>query len=189
MLTDAGSTKGAIVATLEEHLPSGIAFVGSHPLAGSEKRGPEHADAGLFEGRWTVVTRTPRTDAAALQKTVTFWQALGARVKIMTPDDHDRALALTSHLPHLIAAALVGMVPAELSDLTATGFRDTTRIAAGDAGLWTAIFSHNRDAVLEALDSLDGRLDEFRKALENRDWTSMEAHLARAKQVRDALGT
>jgi cyclohexadieny/prephenate dehydrogenase len=188
LLTDAGSTKGTIVAAVEDHLPSGIAFVGSHPLAGSEKRGPDHADANLFEGRWTVVTRTPRTDPAALEKIVDFWQAVGARVTIMTPDDHDRALAITSHLPHLLAAALAGILPAELFDLTATGFRDTTRIAAGDPGLWTAICAHNREALLSALVPLDERLRQFRRALENRDWTALESLLVQAKKVRDALG-
>jgi cyclohexadieny/prephenate dehydrogenase len=188
LLTDAGSTKGTIVAAVEEHLPAGIAFVGSHPLAGSEKRGPDHADANLFEGRWTVVTRTPRTDTAALEKIVDFWQAVGARVTIMTPDDHDRALAITSHLPHLLAAALAGILPAELFDLTATGFRDTTRIAAGDPGLWTAICAHNREALLSALAPLDERLRQFRRALESRDWTALESLLVQAKKVRDALG-
>src|SRR4029077_14899339 len=104
LLTDAGSTKGTIVAAVEDRLPAGIAFVGSHPLAGSEKRGADHAAANLFEGRWTVVTRTQRTDPVALERIVAFWQAVGARVTVMTPEDHDRALAVTSHLPHLVAA-------------------------------------------------------------------------------------
>jgi cyclohexadieny/prephenate dehydrogenase len=189
LLTDAGSTKGTIVAAVEANLPPGIEFVGSHPLAGSEKRGPDHADANLFEGRWTVVTRTPRTAPAALQKIVAFWQAVGARVTIMTPGDHDRALAMTSHLPHLVAAALAGILPVELHDLTATGFQGTTRIAAGDPGLWTAIFEHNRDALLAALEPFDERLRQFHVALENRDGAAILDLLGQAKKVRDALGS
>src|SRR5438270_9707301 len=104
LLTDAGSTKAAIVADVEGRLPAGVAFVGSHPLAGSEKRGPDFADADLFEGRLTVVTRTARTDAPALERTITFWKSLGSRVQVMAPEDHDRAVAFTSHLPHLVAA-------------------------------------------------------------------------------------
>jgi prephenate dehydrogenase len=188
LLTDAGSTKATIVAAVEEKLGDGLAFVGSHPLAGSEKRGPEHAQADLFQDRWTVVTRTPRTDADALAKTIAFWQALGARVTVMTPDEHDRALAMTSHLPHLLAVALAGTLPEALSHLTASGFRDTTRIAAGDPALWTAIFAHNRDAVLAALEPLENRLADLRKALESRDWKRMETLLGQAKKVRDALG-
>src|SRR5439155_1621133 len=105
LLTDAGSTKGAIVRELDGRLPSHIAFVGSHPLAGSEKRGVEHADARLFEKRLTVVTPTPRTAADAVEHTCAFWQALGSRVRVMDPEEHDRALALTSHVPDLLGAA------------------------------------------------------------------------------------
>jgi cyclohexadieny/prephenate dehydrogenase len=188
LLTDAGSTKGYIVTNIEGRLPAGVEFVGSHPLAGSEKRGPEHADAKLFHNRWTVVTQTPRTDAAALEKTKTFWQALGAKVRVMTPEDHDHALAHTSHLPHLVAAALAGTLPDGLKDLVATGFRDTTRIAAGDSDLWTAIFAQNRSAVLEALAPLADRLDEFKRLLEAQDWIALDRLLTQAKKVRDALG-
>lgn len=188
ILTDAGSTKGALVAEIEAALPAPVRFVGSHPLAGSEKRGPEFADGNLFQGRWTVVTPTPRTDADALEQVKAFWAALGSRVKTMTPEEHDQALALTSHVPHLVAAALAGSLPDELHDLAATGFRDTTRIAAGDSGLWTAIFTHNRDAVLAALNAVEARLRDFRSALEQHDWATLDQLLTHAKKVRDALG-
>ncbi len=189
LLTDAGSTKAAIVRSVEGRLPAGVAFVGSHPLAGSEKHGPEHADGNLFQGRLTVVTQTPATEAAALERTAAFWQALGSRVRIMPPDEHDRALAITSHLPHLLAAALAGILPPELYDLTATGFRDTTRVAAGDPSLWTGIFTQNRRAVLDALRPLTERLNRFRQALEAADAEALDALLAQAKKVRDALGS
>ena len=189
LLTDAGSTKAAIVARLDGRLPDGVAFVGSHPLAGSEKRGPEHADADLFQGRLTVITPGPHTDPAAVGRTATFWQALGSRVRLMPPEEHDRALALTSHLPHLLAAALTGILPDELRELAASGFRDTTRVAGGDPALWGAIFSQNRGAVLEALQRLTDRLGAFRVALEAEDWTTVDTLLAEAKKVRDALGS
>jgi prephenate dehydrogenase len=189
LLTDAGSTKAAIVARLDGHLPAGVAFVGSHPLAGSEKRGPEHADAGLFEGRLTVITPGPHTDPAAVERTAAFWQALGSRVRLMPPEEHDRALAFTSHLPHLLAAALAGTLPDGLRELAASGFRDTTRVAAGDPPLWTAIFTQNRAAVLQALERLTARLDEFRAALEAGDRTTLDTLLTQAKKVRDALGS
>jgi prephenate dehydrogenase len=190
LLTDAGSTKWAIVRQVEqERLPPGVAFVGSHPLAGSEKRGPQHAAADLFQGRLTIVTQTPQTDPAAVERTALFWQALGSRVRIMSPEEHDRALALTSHLPHLLASALAAMLPPSLRELTATGFRDTTRIAAGDPGLWRAIFLQNRGGLLEGLTVLGERLAEFRQALESGDEKALDTLLAHAKEVRDALGS
>ena len=135
------------------------------------------------------MTRTPRTDATALQRTIDFWKSLGSRVQVMAPDDHDRAVAFTSHLPHLLAASLAGILPAELRDLTATGFRDTTRVAAGDPSIWTAIFAHNRDAVLHALDQLDERLSRYRAALQAGNSSTIDSLLAQAKKVRDALGS
>jgi prephenate dehydrogenase len=188
LLTDAGSTKGDIVRALDGKLPPGVAFVGSHPLAGSEKRGPEHADADLFQGRVTVVTPGPHTDRAAVERTVAFWQALDSRVVCMTPEEHDRALAMTSHLPHLLASALAGILPPELRELAATGFRDTTRIAAGEPSLWTAIFAQNRAAIIEALGELQSQLVEFKKALMAGDQAAIDALLARGKRSRDALG-
>lgn len=189
LLTDAGSTKAAIVAAIEGRLPRGVHFVGSHPLAGSEKRGPEHADSALFQGRLTVVTRTEQTPAAALSHAAAFWQALGSRVRIMDPEEHDRALAFTSHLPHLLASALAGVLPPELHDLCATGFRDTTRVAAGDPSIWTGIFSQNRRATLQALGLLVERLGQFREALLADDRATLDTLLTEAKRTRDALGS
>jgi cyclohexadieny/prephenate dehydrogenase len=187
ILTDAGSTKGRIVREVTGQLGNGVAFVGSHPLAGSEKRGPDFADAELFTGRWTVITPTEATDPRALERVTAFWQALGSRTRVMSPEAHDEALAMTSHLPHLAAAALAGMLPDELRSLTATGFRDTTRIAAGDPQLWTAISAHNHDALAAALMRLEERLAGFRHAIEAGDWAALRDLLARAKEVRDAL--
>jgi prephenate dehydrogenase len=189
LLTDTGSTKATIVHAIEGRLPRASAFVGSHPLAGSEKNGPEHARADLFEDRLTIVTRTEQTDAVALERICTFWQALGSRVKVMSPDDHDRALALTSHLPHLVAAALAGILPPELCEMTASGFRDCTRVAAGDPALWTGIFLQNRSAVLDALEVLLERLAHLKGKLLAGDRPALDSLLTQAKRVRDALGS
>jgi prephenate dehydrogenase len=187
VLTDAGSTKALLVDEIESAVPDHVAFVGSHPLAGSEKRGPEHADAELFEGRWAILTPTPRTSGEALQRVRAFWQALGCKVREMSPAEHDQALALTSHLPHLLASALAGVIPPELAPLCASGYRDTTRIAMGDAELWRAIFLHNRDATLAALDRLEGRLGAFRAALEARDAATLERLLLEGKSLRQQV--
>jgi prephenate dehydrogenase len=187
LLTDAGSTKAALVRNIQGRLPPQVHFVGSHPLAGSEKRGPEHADGNLFEGRLTVVTKTAETDTAALDGIVEFWQSLGSRVMVMDPEAHDRSLALTSHMPHLVASALVSILTPELAALTATGFRDTTRIAAGDPALWTGILLQNRESLLAGLDLLGVSLAQFRRALENSDRPTLDRLLAQAKTIRDAL--
>jgi prephenate dehydrogenase len=189
LLTDAGSTKAAIVHAIDGRLPRDVSFVGSHPLAGSEKRGPEFADADLFEGRVTVLTPTRQTEASALEQTKSFWETLGSDVKVMAPEDHDRALAMTSHLPHLTASALAGILPPELHELTATGFRDTTRVAAGDPALWTGIFLQNRAAMLEVLGALQTRIMEIKQALLSNDRAALDAQLAQAKRNRDALGS
>lgn len=189
LLTDAGSTKSLIMNSVAGRLPAGVAFVGSHPLAGSEKRGPEYADADLFRDRLTVVTPADWTDPRAVERTVAFWQSLGSRVRVMDAGEHDRALAVTSHLPHLVAAALAGLLPEALHDLTATGFRDMTRVAAGDPSLWTGIFAQNRAAILDALGALQDRLNEFKRAIVDNDRAALDALLAQAKRTRDALGS
>jgi prephenate dehydrogenase len=189
IVTDAGSTKAALVGDIERGLRDGVHFVGAHPIAGSEKTGVEHARADLFDGRATVVTPTPRTNEAACARVTDFWRALGSRVSTMPPDDHDEALAFTSHLPHAVASAVAGATDPELLALTAGGFRDVTRVAAGDPNLWAAIFEANRDAVLAALGAFTDRLTEFRKLLESGDRAGLERWLTEGKQVRDALGT
>jgi len=187
VITDAGSTKGRLVADIDGRLPEGVHFVGSHPLAGSEKRGPEHGSADLFQNRWTVITPTSLTNGDALVRTFEFWQALGSRPRFLDPDEHDRVLALTSHLPHLAAAALAALLPAKFFDFAATGFRDTTRIAAGDPELWTAIFEHNSVALLHTLEQFEERLAAFRKAIAAGDHAVIDQLLRDGKVVRDGL--
>src|SRR5262249_8749790 len=163
ILTDAGSTKGNIVRRLDRQLREEVHFVGSHPLAGSEKKGPDHARVDLFENRVTAVTPTGPTHPTGCQAVKDFWTALGSRVVTMTPEDHDDALGITSHLPHAVAATLAGITPVDLLGLTAGGFRDTTRIAGGDPNLWAAIFQANRDAVVGGGVQFNMRLAEVRR--------------------------
>lgn len=187
LFTDVGSTKAAIVREVEADLPPGISFVGGHPLAGSEKQGAEHANPRLFEGRLVLLTPTQRTNPAALARITAFWEALGARVQSLSPDEHDRAVAMTSHLPHLMASALAGVVPTELYPLTATGFRDTTRIAGGDASLWSGILGQNSGFVLTALELLCQRLGDFRQALEAGDRERLLQLLEEGQRRRQSL--
>lgn len=188
LLTDAGSTKSVIVDTIEASLPNHVDFVGAHPLAGSEKRGPEHARADLFDGRITVLTPAANTRSGAEERASLFWRGLGSDVRVMSPAEHDCALALTSHLPHLVAAALAGSVTDELRELTASGFRDTTRIAASDPAIWTAIFEQNADGVIAALDKFEKHLAMLRDAVASADTTTLRRLLTEAKRIRDALG-
>jgi prephenate dehydrogenase len=189
LITDAGSTKAQIISQVEDELPADIEFIGSHPLAGSEKRGAEHARADLFDNRLTIVTPTPRTPSTAETRASDFWRSLGSRVVSMSPADHDQALALTSHLPHLVAAALAGVLPKEMREFTANGFRDTTRIAAGDPDLWTPIFLHNHVELADATLRLQRRLIEFSEALLAADEATLTRLLAEGKKVRDDLGS
>lgn len=189
ILTDAGSTKREIVAKVEASLPDHVDFAGGHPIAGSEKKGAEHASADLFVGRTVVLTPTEKTRGEAMQKIMHFWHALGATTCVLSPELHDQALALTSHLPHLVASALAASVPADWRNLAGTGFRDTTRIASGDPEIWTPIFLQNRAAVLQALTTLEHRFNLFREALATNDTARIEEFLSQAKRMRDALGS
>jgi cyclohexadieny/prephenate dehydrogenase len=187
ILTDTGSTKEAIVRAVDGRLPAGVTFVGGHPLAGSEKQGSDFADPELFRNRLVVLTPTAATDQMTVARVQAFWESLGARVRCTSPQEHDRSLALTSHLPHLLASALAGILPAELTDLTATGFRDMTRIADSDAALWSAILLANRAPILKALAKFDGRLQEFRSALASGDRKTVHALLTAGCEARRPL--
>jgi prephenate dehydrogenase len=187
LLTDVGSTKGNVVRDVDGHLPAGVTFVGSHPIAGSEKSGPEHARADLFDGKLVAVTPVRSEDGAAVARVVDFWQALGARVEVMNAQKHDQALALTSHLPHLVASALAGVLPPEWLRFTGTGFRDTTRVASGSPALWTAIFRSNRAALVEAVEQFAEQLGRFRAALDADNDALLTALLQQGKYTRDSL--
>jgi prephenate dehydrogenase len=190
LLTDAGSTKGSIVSAWErKRVRRRGRFVGSHPLAGSHRRGPEAADADLFNGRVVVVTpaaATPPDDVAAVGE---FWSALGATVYLMPPKEHDRIVAATSHAPHVLAAAIAIATPPAALPFTAGGWRDTTRIAAGDAQLWADILLDNATAVAAALRRIATASEQMLKAIEAGDRRRLVTLLSRAKDARDALGS
>lgn len=189
LLTDAGSTKQEIVSALDEGLARACRFLGSHPLAGGEKAGPAHAKPDLFEGRVTILTPTKNTRAEDFDELEAFWSALGSVVIQMPPEEHDKALAVTSHLPHAVAAALAALVPERLFRLSGAGLLDTTRIASGDVELWKQIFLQNRQNVAAALDQLLANLSEFRAGLQSGDGAPLEKILTLAKKNRDALGS
>jgi prephenate dehydrogenase len=190
LVTDAGSTKASIVAAWEKRRKSRRGrFVGSHPLAGSHRRGPEAADAELFTGRVAVVTPatvTPPDDVAAIGE---FWSAVGATVFVMSPREHDRIVAATSHAPHVMAAAIAAATPPAALPFTAGGWRDTTRIAAGDAELWADILLDNAGPLGAALGRIATAAERILAAVEAGDRRRLITLLSRAKDVRDALGS
>jgi prephenate dehydrogenase len=191
LLTDVGSTKQEIVTRLERELNTrqgGARFIGSHPLAGSEKTGVEHARADLFVDRVVIVTPSPTTRAQDYDTLKAFWRSVGARVLRQSPQAHDRAVAAISHLPHLVASALAAGTPPDLLPLAAGGWLDTTRVAAGDVELWSQILRTNRQHVLKWLAKFEKVLTSFRGALETDDTRQLARLLDAGKRNRDALG-
>lgn len=193
LITDAGSTKAQIVADVQRAAtePSWnpqVHFVGSHPLAGNEKKGPVHADADLLVGRLVIVTPAAGSRDQDVQAICRFWESLGARTARMSAEEHDVALAATSHLPHLVASALAGATPEGCLNLTASGWLDTTRIAAGDPMLWQQIMLANRENLLASLASFEAQIGQWRQALDAADTAALERLLAAAKRIRDAAG-
>ena len=192
VLTDVGSTKGGIAAAADR-LAVGrpeVHFIGSHPMAGSEKSGYAVARVDLFQGATVVVTPTESSDAAVAKSIGEFWAALGARVVVLDPATHDRAVAAISHLPHVAAWALVDAVarfePDALS-IAARGFKDTTRIAASDPDVWREILLDNREAVRGSLAAFRGALDDLEALIDGGDGAALTAFLARMKTTRERL--
>ncbi len=187
IVTDVASTKEVITGKIEAELPDGIAFVPAHPMAGSEERGNENATAGLFEGARVILTLTDRTPDAAADAVHYLWERLGARVERLDVAAHDRIVARISHLPHLIAPALVNAVDEASLPYAATGMKDTTRIAASDVRLWVDIFRDNRLNVLDALRAFGVELESIGEALERSDWAKLARCLERARDRRQGL--
>jgi len=190
-LTDVGSTKVGIVRRAEA-LAAGrpLAFVGSHPMAGSEQSGYGAARADLFQGATVLVTPTDRTEPRALKTVAGFWEALGARVSALEPEAHDTAVAAISHLPHAVADALMDAVARfapEALEFAARGFKDTTRIAASDPDMWADIFVANRAALAASLDAFRRALGELERAVAAGSREEIRAVLARVKAAREAL--
>lgn len=193
IVTDVGSVKGALcrhAAAPYVAAPAGPVFVGSHPMAGSEKCGHEAGQAELFVGRVTFVTPLDHTPAAAVETLVRFWRALGSEVVTMHPDRHDEIVAHVSHLPHLAAACLCALLAGQnpaWRNLAGPGLRDTTRVASGDPRLWRGILHENRDEVLRALRAYQDQLEALHAALANRNDLELLALLERGKAWRDQL--
>lgn len=184
LITDVGSTKAVIASELAETR----GFCGSHPLAGSDKSGPEHADPELFQGRTVVVTPARETPEELAGRSERFWQALGATTVRLSPEDHDAAVALTSHLPHVVAAALSASTPEKLLPLVASGWCDTTRVAAGGVDLWKQIIEENRQPILAALQEFGDSLQQWTDAIQSDDEQKLESLLATGKRIRDSVG-
>ncbi len=187
VVTDVGSTKALVVRLAESILGHGGPFVGSHPMAGSERRGVEFARADLFANATCVVTPSRYTPEAAVRRVERFWRTLGAITVRRSPLAHDRAVGRVSHLPHVLAALLVELQGQGDLELAGGGFLDTTRIASGDPAMWREIILTNRKAILDAIDDADERLMHLRDLIELGDGRGIERYLRRAKRRRDAL--
>jgi len=187
LITDAGSVKKCIVDELSGSLPEGVSFVGAHPMAGSEKTGWENGRADLFVDRLCVLTPDEQSPTDALNTVDQFWQALGMRTERMSPADHDRAVAATSHVPHVAAAAVVSLIDDSNARLASTGFRDVTRVAAGDPSLWLGILRGNKGAVTIEIDRLIQQMTMYRHALAADDADIVIQMLSEAQRRRDSL--
>jgi cyclohexadieny/prephenate dehydrogenase len=191
ILTDVGSVKASVLRDLSPHVPSGTAFVPGHPIAGTEKSGPEHGFATLFDGRWAILTPPAGTDRAAVEAIASLWRAVGSEVVEMDPEHHDMVLAITSHLPHLIAYTIVGTavdleatLKSEVIKFSASGFRDFTRIAASDPTFWRDVFLNNRDAVLEMLQRFTEDLSQLQRAIRRGEGDFLFERFERARDIR-----
>ena len=187
IVTDVGSTKRSVVEVAERILPPRVRFVGSHPMAGSEKRGVQYASADLFQGAVCITTPTPRTDRSALEEVESFWRLLGMDVTRLSPEEHDRRLADISHLPHAVAAALVALQDDATFPLAGQGFRDATRIAAGDPPMWRDILLDNRDNLRDSIKRFRQQLDDLLARLDTDDPDAARAWLEQAATRRRAM--
>ena len=172
IVTDVGSTKGSVIAQMQPHMPANVHFIPGHPLAGTEKSGPDAGFAELFENRWCIFTPLPGTDPAALEKLSEFWRRCGSNIDTMDPDHHDKVLAIVSHLPHIIAYNIVGtandletVTQSEVIKYSASGFRDFTRLAASDPTMWRDVCLHNKEAILEMLARFSEDLASLQRAI------------------------
>ena len=194
IVSDVGSVKQAVWRDLEPTLPAHARLVPGHPIAGTEKSGPGAGFASLFEGRWCILTPTAETDRAAVEAVKALWQAIGSDVEEMDADHHDKVLAITSHLPHLIAYTIVGTavdleddIQSEVVKFSASGFRDFTRIAASDPTMWRDIFLNNREAVLEMLQRLTEDLFALQRAIRWGEGDFLHERFTRARAIRRSV--
>ena len=191
IISDVGSVKASVVASVMPHLPQGVHFVPAHPVAGTEYSGPDAGFATLFNKRWCIITPLPNSDAEAVSKVTRFWQACGSNVELMTPHHHDQVLAITSHIPHLIAYNIVGtaahmeaVTQSEVIKFSAGGFRDFTRIAASDPTMWRDVFLNNKEAVLEMLGRFTEDLTALQRMIRYGDGDGLFELFTRTREIR-----
>jgi cyclohexadieny/prephenate dehydrogenase len=194
ILSDVGSVKGAVVTQVKPHLRDDVIFIPAHPIAGTEFSGPDAGFASLFRNRWCILTPPEGVDAMALARLLAFWSRLGALVEVMTPQHHDLVLAVTSHLPHLIAYNIVGTAAeleadtlSEVIKFSASGFRDFTRIAASDPTMWRDIFLNNKDAVLEMLGRFNEDLTALQRMIRRGDGDGLFDLFTRTRAIRRSI--
>jgi cyclohexadieny/prephenate dehydrogenase len=194
-VSDVGSVKASVVKDMAPHLPAGVHFVPAHPVAGTEHSGPDSGFPELFANRWCILTPPPGVEEAAVERLAAFWRAIGANVEVMGIEHHDIVLAMTSHLPHLIAYTVVGMADdleklvasSEVIKFSAGGFRDFTRIAASDPTMWRDIFLHNKEAVLELLGRFNEDLSRLARAIRWGEADTLFEFFSRTRAIRRGI--
>ncbi len=194
IVTDVGSTKASVIAQMAPHMPKGVHFIPGHPLAGTEKSGPDAGFTGLFRDRWCIFTPLPGTDQAALDKLKAFWMALGSLIDEMDAQHHDKVLAIVSHLPHIIAYNIVGtaddletVTESEVIKYSASGFRDFTRLAASDPTMWRDVCLHNKDAILEMLARFSEDLAYLQRAIRWGEGDKLFELFTRTRAIRRSI--
>jgi cyclohexadieny/prephenate dehydrogenase len=194
ILTDVGSVKQAVIRDLQPHVPKGVYFVPGHPVAGTEHSGPESGFAELFRDRWCILTPLPETAPEAVAAVGRMWESFGMHVVTMSADHHDKVLAMTSHLPHLIAYTIVGTatnleesLKSEVIEFSASGFRDFTRIAASDPVMWRDIFLNNREAVLEIVQRFTEDLTALQRAIRWGEGDKLQELFTRTRAIRRSI--
>ena len=194
IVSDVGSVKQSVIKQMQPHLPDTVHFIPGHPVAGTEYSGPDAGFASLFENRWCILTPVEGSQQEAVQKVQAFWEACGSNVEIMDAKHHDLVLAITSHLPHLIAYNIVGTADdletdtrSEVIKFSASGFRDFTRIAASDPTMWRDVFIHNKDAVLETLGRFSEDLSSLQRAIRRGDGDTLHDLFSRKREIRSSI--
>jgi len=194
IVSDVGSVKGAVLAALAPHMPEGVHLIPAHPVAGTEYSGPDAGFATLFLNRWCILTPPADADEAPVEKLSAFWTAAGSNVEIMSAEHHDLVLAITSHVPHLIAYNIVGtaadlevVTQSEVIKFSAGGFRDFTRIAASDPTMWRDVFLNNKDAVLEILGRFTEDLSALQRMIRWGDGDGLFALFTRTRNIRRSI--
>jgi cyclohexadieny/prephenate dehydrogenase len=194
IVSDVGSVKNQVLKDMAPHIPPGVHLIPAHPVAGTENSGPDSGFPELFVNRWCILTPPEGGDASAVEKLRAFWTALGANVEVMSAEHHDMVLAITSHLPHLIAYTIVGTAEefsqvsrSEVLKFSAGGFRDFTRIAASDPTMWRDVFLHNKDAVLEMLAQFNEDLAKLTRAMRRGDGDALFDHFTRTRAIRRGI--